>query len=99
MSEPAVLRYPDRCMRTVIGLLAAAVFLAAIVWVTLQQIQASCEVCMHYRGRQVCETASGIDRDEALLQARNTACAQLSGGVTDGIQCNGTPPQSVRCSE
>ena len=86
-------------MRKSVGVLAALVFFAAITWVTLQQIRATCEVCMQYRGRQICETATAAERDEALMQARNSACAQLSSGVTDGIRCNGTPPLSVSCSD
>ena len=86
-------------MRVLVGGLIAAGFLGLLVWTTLQQAQARCEVCMVYRGRELCEAASAADRDEALAQARNTACARLSNGVTDGIACNGTPPREVRCSE
>ena len=86
-------------MRVVIGSLAGIVFLAAIVWVTLQQAQARCEVCMVHRGRQLCEVATAADRDQAAAQARSSACARLSSGVTDGIQCNGSAPLSVRCDQ
>jgi hypothetical protein len=92
------MRYPLG-MRKVVGGLMGAAFVAALVWTTLQQSQARSEVCMVHRGREVCEAASAVDRDQALAQARNSACARLSSGVTDGIRCNGTAPRSVRCSE
>jgi hypothetical protein len=84
-------------MRIVLGSLAAVGFLAALVWVTFQQAQARCEVCMQYRGRQICETATAADRDHAVAQARSSACARLASGVTDGIRCNGGAPLSVSC--
>ena len=86
-------------MRILVGSLAALAFLAAIVWVTLQQAQARCEVCMRHGGRELCETATAVDRDHALSQARSSACARLSSGVTDGIRCNGSAPLSVRCDD
>lgn len=86
-------------VRVVLGSLAAIVFLVAIVWVTLQQVRTRCEVCMEHRGQQLCEAATAADRDQALAQARSSACARLSSGVTDGIRCNGSEPLSVRCSE
>jgi len=84
-------------MRIVFGSLAVVGFLAALVWVTLQQVQTRCEVCMQYRGSQICETASAADRAQAVAQARSSACARLSSGVTEGIRCNGGAPLSVSC--
>lgn len=86
-------------MRTAAGILLGVAFFALLVWVTMQQVGARCDVCMVHRGRQVCESARAADRDHAIVQARNAACAQISAGVTDGIQCNGTTPLSIRCSE
>ncbi|MGH0030676.1 MAG: hypothetical protein ACQGVC_12855 [Myxococcota bacterium] len=86
-------------MRKALGIVAGLGFLGALVWVTTQQMQVTCEVCMAHRGRQVCETATTASRDDALAQARSSACSRLSSGVTDGIQCNGRAPVSVTCSE
>jgi hypothetical protein len=85
--------------RVIVGILIGAGFLVAIILATLDQMRVTCEVCILYRGRQVCEKASAADRANATTQATNSACAQLSSGVTDGIACNNTPPVSTRCSE
>ena len=85
--------------RIVTRILIALGFVAALILVTRAQMRARCEVCIEYRGRQVCEESVASNREEALMHATNAACAQLSGGVTDGIQCNNTPPVSSRCTE
>ena len=85
--------------RTVVGVVLGVGFVAAVVMATLDQARVRCEVCIVYRGRQMCEEAAAVDRAQALMQATTSACAQISSGVTDGIQCNATPPLSTRCSE
>jgi len=59
--------------------------------------EVSCEVCMEFRGVTECRRAAGKDRLEAEAAALSTACGLISGGVTDGIACRNTPPQSVTC--
>jgi hypothetical protein len=86
-------------LRVAIGVLLAAGFVAAMVLATLQEAAVSCEVCVDFGGRSACGSASGSDRESALLGARGAACAQLSGGVTQGMQCDREPPRSVSCSE
>jgi hypothetical protein len=86
-------------MRKVVGIGIGIAVVAAIVYATMGQLRVSCEVCMTYRGGQVCESARAADRDQATQQARTAACTRLSGGVTDGIQCNNTRPLSVRCTD
>ena len=86
-------------MRTVVGILLIAGFVTAVFLVGLNQNKVTCEVCMSYRGRQLCERASAIDHEQAMMQATTSACTQISGGVTDGIRCNATPPASSHCTE
>ena len=85
--------------RALVGTLLGVGFLVALVVTTAHQIRVTCEVCIAYRGRQKCEVAIAVDRAAALMQATSSACTQISGGVTDGIQCNQTPPLSTHCSE
>jgi len=86
-------------LRTVIGVLLVASFVTAMYFATAEQASVECEVCVDFGGRSACGSASGIDRESALAGARGTACAQLSGGVTRGMQCDREPPRSVSCSE
>jgi hypothetical protein len=86
-------------LRMAIGVLLLAGFLAAMFFATAQEATVTCEVCVEFGGRSTCGTASGIDRSTAVTGAHSTACAVLSGGVTQGLQCDRASPRSVRCTE
>ena len=58
-----------------------------------------CQVCMVFNQRRDCRSASAKTRENALRTAITTACAQLSSGVIETSQCEGTPPESVNWSE
>jgi len=85
--------------RVVGGLIAAALFVAAMVLATHREASVECEVCVDYRGGSRCSTSSGRDHEAALRGAVANACALLSQGVTQGMECDRTPPRSIRCSE
>jgi hypothetical protein len=77
----------------VVGLLGIALVFA------LNQGRVTCEVCVSFQGLQLCERSSSVDQAEALMQAKYSACSQISSGVTDGIQCNNSRPLSSECSD
>lgn len=83
--------------RGLIGTLIGVAFVAAVVYAAMGELQTACEVCMRYRGEQICERARAADEQQAIMQATTAACARLSDGVTDGIQCNNTPPVKATC--
>lgn len=72
---------------------------AYIVTSSMGTATVSCEVCMDFKGKEVCRTARGPSPEEAMDTARNNACAQLANGRTENIMCGGTEPKSVTCSE
>ncbi len=88
-----------RGLRIGLGALLAVAFAAALVLTTLDQMQVSCEVCVDFDGRRACRKGAAADREGAIRQARSTACAILSRGITEGMRCDRTPPVSVRCEE
>jgi hypothetical protein len=55
-----------------------------------------CEVCMEFRGRSKCRSASGPTKKECLRTAVDNACAFLASGMTDSIACSQTTPVSVK---
>ena len=66
-----------------------------VISTTFQGERVRVEVCMAFAGRRDCRTAQAKTRQEALRTAVTNACAQLAGGVTDSMQCENTPPESV----
>ncbi|MGD8330075.1 MAG: hypothetical protein PVJ49_11620 [Acidobacteriota bacterium] len=77
------------------GLLIAGVF-SALVYLSLGYHRYEVEVCMTFKGRSNCGTAAGASREEAQSAATRVACSTISGGVTETIACDRTPPDSVR---
>jgi hypothetical protein len=85
-------------MRLVVVVFIVAV-VGYIVTSSMGTAKVSCEVCMDFKGRQACRTARGPTRDDAIMTARDNACAQIVSGRTDNILCGGSQPASVSCSE
>jgi len=77
----------------VVGLLAIPLVFA------LRQGRVTCEVCVSYQGRQICERSSSVDLAEAETQAKYSACSQIASGVTGIIQCTNSQPLSSECSD
>lgn len=79
-----------------------AFVLAIVVYIVTSSMglaQVSCEVCIDFKGRQACRTARGPTRDDAIVTARDNACAQIVSGRTENILCSGTQPTSIGCSD
>jgi hypothetical protein len=87
-----------RRSRAWLGVLLGAVFVAGLVWTTLAESGAECEVCLDYGGGSVCRSVRAADTESATQQAIASACAILAPGVTRGLECQRTPPRSLRCS-
>jgi hypothetical protein len=86
-------------VRLLAGLMLGAAFLAALFFVTRRESAVQCELCIDFGGVSACRTASGADRDAAVRSAVTAACAVLSGGVTEALACDRSPPRSLRCSD
>ena len=78
-----------------LGIIVAVVIVAVLVLSSLQLRQHTCEVCITFGGQTNCAIASGTTRKEAQGSATSTACASISGGVTQSIQCGNTTPDKV----
>ena len=77
------------------ALLFVLAVIGMVVYLSMGLRQFTYEVCMEYNGRTNCATASGTTKEEAIRTATDTACATISAGMTESIQCSRTPPVSV----
>ena len=66
-----------------------------VIATTFQGERVRVEVCMAFRGQRDCRTAQARTLQDAMRTAVTNACAQLASGVTDSMQCENTPPDSV----
>ena len=77
---------------------ALVLFMAFVVYRSLQVAGYRCSVCIEFRGQTVCRTVDGSTEHDARMAASNNACAYLAGGVTDTMACERTEPTKVDCS-
>jgi hypothetical protein len=84
---------------TLIAILFSLLVLGVLIYSSMNLQQFSCEVCITYQGRNNCSTAAGTTREEAARTATDVACAPITNGMTESIQCSNTPPTSVNCTE
>jgi hypothetical protein len=80
---------------TLVSILFLLAVLGSLVYSTLDLQGYSCEVCITFNGRTNCAKASGISREEAQRTATDTACAPITGGMSETIACSNTAPDSV----
>lgn len=74
----------------------AVALLALLIHLSLQQDQVRYEVCMEFRGRERCATASGQSAEEAIRTAQAAACALITSGRDENILCLDAPPKAAR---
>jgi len=88
---------PERLLRAIAVAALGGAALAGLAWYTVSSQQASCEACVSYRGREACRTASAASLEEAQRQAQATACALVTAGVTEDLECQRSRPRAIRC--
>jgi len=82
-----------------LGILFVVIVIGAIIYTTMSAAtnKYRVEVCIEFQGRSACRTAGAATEQGALRTAQENACAQISSGVTDSMQCgNYTQPKSVK---
>lgn len=84
-------------MKTLFVLVAIAAGVGLLYFATLRQAGIECEACVAFGGHQRCGTARAVGEVEARRSAISTACAPLTRGVTETLDCERAEPQSLRC--
>lgn len=80
---------------TIVSILFLLSVLGIVVYSTLNLQEFSCEVCITFHGRTNCARAAGTSMEEAQRTATDTACAPITGGMSETIACSNTLPDSV----
>ena len=85
--------------RTAISLAIGVAFVATVVWYALAMASVQCEICVDYKGRYACSTSQAEDLQTAEYQAHSGACSQVTGGVTETLECDRMLPAKRTCTE
>lgn len=80
-----------------LSLAAAAALAGAFLWSTLAAQRYECEVCVEFRGKRNCASASASTERGAARAAQATACGTLARGRIDSNLCAETSPLSRTC--
>ena len=56
-----------------------------------------CEVCVEYNGVRSCQEVEGMAKVDTIMTGMNTACAAVTNGRTESIDCSMTQPVKVQC--
>jgi hypothetical protein len=84
-----------RKLPVLLGVGFIVIFLAAMFLLTPRRAKFNCEVCMTFGGRTVCRNGGGETREAAIRIASDTACTDLTSGMTPLLQCQSTAPTRV----
>jgi hypothetical protein len=77
------------------GIVFVVIAIALIIVMSVSNKNVRGEVCMEFNGHTACKTVSGENKEFVIQTARTGACAEISGGVTDTIQCEHAKPISI----
>lgn len=85
--------------RTAISVAIGIAFVSAVIWYALDATNVECEICVDYKGRHACSISRAADLMSAESQAHSGACSQVTGGVTETLECDRIAASLRRCSE
>ena len=77
------------------GVLFVVVVIGALVYTSGGNNSFRCEVCVTFEGRTVCRNGGAPTKMEAERIAADTACTDLSRGMTSLMQCQNNAPRKV----
>lgn len=75
------------------GIAFFAIFLAAMAYSTFGNSGFKCEVCVTYQGKTICRNGAGATKESAERVARDSACTDLTRGMTELVQCQNSDAQ------
>lgn len=78
-----------------IGVLAVLAFLGLLTYSMFSLRKNRVEVCITWNGRTECAKAAGSTQQESVRTATDKACALLSAGMTDSMNCSHATPAKV----
>ena len=83
------------------GSIVTIVFLAFIGYLSFTMIwsgsQHQCEICVEYKSLKSCQKVKGMAKEDTIMTGISTACAAVTNGRTESIECANIPPVKIEC--
>ena len=80
--------------------LAVVALAAGLIALSMRDVrQVECEVCIEFKGEEVCRKGAGRTREDAQRTAAEACCAVLpASGMAERIKCADSEPKSLVCN-
>ena len=83
------------------GNIITLVFITLIGYLSFTMIwtgsKFQCEVCVEYNGVRSCQDVEGMAKEDTIMTGMSTACAAVTNGRTESIDCSMTQPVKISC--
>jgi len=85
------------------GSIITLVFITLIGYLSFTMIwtgsKFQCEVCVEYNGVRSCQDVEGMAKEDTIMTGMSTACAAVTNGRTESIDCSMTQPVKISCKD
>ena len=85
------------------GAVITLVFLAFVASVSIDLLwtgsKFQCEICIKYKDQIVCQEVKGMEKQDIIMTGMSTACAKVSNGMTESIECQAQPLEKMECKK
>jgi len=86
---------PKRKWPVIVGVVFVVAVIGALIYTSGGNNTFRCEVCVTFDGRTVCRNGAAPTKMGAERIAADTACTDLSSGMTSLMQCQNNAPRKV----
>ncbi|MCB0309053.1 MAG: hypothetical protein KDD48_06750 [Bdellovibrionales bacterium] len=90
------IKYAPKWIKILFGILLILLPALFMTFEIMNTQGVRCSVCIDYRGRSDCKEATASSKKDCLQTAVDNACALISSGMTESIQCANTPPSKIK---
>jgi hypothetical protein len=79
----------------ILGVAFIAIVIGALIYTSGGNNTFRCEVCVTFEGRTICRNGAAPTKTGAERIASDTACTDLTSGMTALMQCQNNAPRQV----
>ncbi|HAK36962.1 MAG: hypothetical protein QGG38_00965 [Nitrospinaceae bacterium] len=84
------------------GSIVTLLFLVFIGYLSFSMIWSGskyqCEICVEYKDVKSCQAVEGMEKQDTIMTGISTACAAVTNGRTESLECSQTPPVKMQCN-
>ncbi len=83
--------------RLAAALISVAVLVGFLVYGSRRVTEVECSLCVTFQGQTECRRGSGATAEDAQSAAQRAACAVMTSGMAESVNCSNVPPTNLQC--